>query len=72
MLTLAEVYAHFGDAEQAVPLLGKLLGRPDSGDTITPALLRLYPIWDPIRNDPRFQALLNKYPRNGDEKSGKR
>jgi hypothetical protein len=27
------------------------------GIAITPALLRLDPVWDPIRNDPRFQEL---------------
>ena len=24
-------------------------------------LLRLDPVWDPLRNNPRFQALLEKY-----------
>ncbi len=57
-LTLAQVYAHFGDADQAVPLIEKLLDTRVSGDIITPALLRLDPIWDPIRNDPRFQKLV--------------
>jgi len=58
LLTLAEVYSHFGDADQAVPLIEKLLAPPVGGDIITPALLRLEPIWDPIRNDPRFQKLV--------------
>ena len=58
LLTLAEVYSHFGDADQAVPLIEKLLAPPVGGDIITPALLCLEPIWDPIRNDPRFQKLI--------------
>ena len=66
LLTLAQVYAHFGDADQAVPLIGKLLDIP--GWWISPAVLRLDPIWDPIRGDPRFQALLKEHPAEGDEK----
>jgi hypothetical protein len=26
-------------------------------DSLTPPLLRLDPVWDPIRDDPRFQKL---------------
>jgi len=33
-----------------------LLVRP-AADSLTPAYLRLDPVWDPIRNDPRFQKL---------------
>ncbi len=68
LLRLAQVYAHFGEADQAVPLIRKLLDVPGTGETITPALLRLDPIWDPLRNDPRFQALLKDYPAEGGEK----
>jgi serine/threonine-protein kinase len=57
LFTLAQVYAHFGDADRAVPLIAKLLDLPLSGDLITPALLRLDPMFDPLRNDPRFQKL---------------
>jgi len=51
---MAEIYALLGDADHAIPILKQALQRP--GD-ITPALLRLDPVWDRIRNDSRFQGL---------------
>src|SRR5438034_2565300 len=54
--TMADIYALLGDADHAVPILKRLLQMPYGG-AITPALLRLDPIWDQIRNDPRFQEL---------------
>jgi TolB-like protein/Flp pilus assembly protein TadD len=57
----AEILAHFGDAEGAVAILRQLFESPGTGLAISPALLRLDPVWDPIRKDPSFQALLNKY-----------
>jgi eukaryotic-like serine/threonine-protein kinase len=53
---MAEIYALLGDADHAIPILKRLLQLP-CGFCITPALLRLDPLWDPIRNDPRFQEL---------------
>ncbi len=53
---MAQVYALLGDADHAVPILRRLLEMP-TGMDITPAFLRLEPIWDPIRSDPRFQEL---------------
>jgi hypothetical protein len=45
-----------GDADHAIPILKRLLQIPYE-DAITPALLRLDPTWDQIRNDPRFQEM---------------
>jgi len=55
---LAEVYAINGDATRAIDLLDGLFQRPSP---ITTHLLKLQLQWDPIRKDPRFQALIDKY-----------
>jgi hypothetical protein len=40
-----------------------ILCRPcDLGRPVTPALLRLDPIWDPLRADPAFQKLCEEKP----------
>jgi len=57
--TMADIYALLGDADHAVPILKRLMQIPYGG-AITPALLRLDPIWDQIRNDPRFQELASE------------
>ena len=53
---MANIYALLGDADHAIPILKRLLRTTYAG-AITPALLRLDPVWDQIRNDPRFQEL---------------
>ncbi len=55
--SMARVYALLGETDHAIPILKRLLQIPYVG-AITPALLRLDPVWDPIRNDPRFQKLV--------------
>jgi serine/threonine protein kinase/Flp pilus assembly protein TadD len=57
--SMARVYALLGETDHAIPILKRLLQIPYSG-AITPALLRLDPIWDQIRNDPRFQELVSE------------
>jgi len=52
---LTRTYATNGDAEHALPLIEHLLQSEIS--LLSPAILQLDPVWDPIRNDPRFQKL---------------
>lgn len=58
----ANSYARAGRADRAVPLLDRVLASPLGGATYSPQQLPIDPAWDPIRGDPRFVALLAKYP----------
>jgi serine/threonine protein kinase/Flp pilus assembly protein TadD len=53
---MARIFAQLGDVDRAIDLLKRLLQTPYDF-AITPGLLRLDPIWDPLRADPRFQEL---------------
>jgi hypothetical protein len=57
----AQLYAKAGRADLAVPLLVQTFATNFSWIYSSPALLWLDPSWDPIRHDPRFQALLKQY-----------
>lgn len=60
LANLAAVEARIGNTAAAIKLLDQLLAMPAGFDVSVP-LLKLDPAWDPIRHDPRFQALLLKY-----------
>jgi TolB-like protein len=55
---LAQIEAHAGKPEDAVKRLRHLLSIP-AGQWVSIALLKLDPIWDPIRDRPDFQQLLS-------------
>jgi len=56
---MAQIYALLGDADHAIPIL-KRLKQISAPTGVTPTLLRLDPIWDPIRNDSRFEELVSE------------
>lgn len=64
----ARVEAEAGDADAAIAKLQQLMHMPAGWYASIP-LLRLDPAWDPIRDDPRFAALLKNAPEPDARKS---
>jgi serine/threonine-protein kinase len=54
----AQILAETGDAPPALDQIERLLSRPAFFSTWS---MRLDPRWDPIRKQPRFQALIERY-----------
>jgi tetratricopeptide (TPR) repeat protein len=54
----AQVYCIVGERARAIETLDGLLSRPSA---VTVQMLKIHPIWDPLRSEPAFQQLLAKY-----------
>ncbi len=57
-IELAKIYTRVGEADRALDLIDELLSVPN---LLSVGLLRLDPVWDPLRDLPRFQTLLEKH-----------
>jgi TolB-like protein/cytochrome c-type biogenesis protein CcmH/NrfG len=53
---LAQVYTWSNEPDRAIEPLQKLIAMPGYTDYVR---LKLYPIWNPLRGDPRFEKILN-------------
>jgi len=54
---LAIIYAWSGDKDRAIERLEEAAKLP--GSHVTYGYLRLHPLWDPLRGDPRFEKIVD-------------
>src|SRR5215471_9291199 len=54
---LAVIYAWAGDKDRAIQRLAETTYLP--GSHVSYGYLRLHPLWDPLRGDPRFEAIVD-------------
>ena len=58
---LSEIYMLIGDHDEAIDRLEELRethGSTNRARIVSPGVLRVDPLWDPLREHPRFQRLL--------------
>ena len=52
---LAQIYAWVGEKDLAIDRIAEVQGRPNH---LGYGLLKLHPVWDPLRGHPRFEAIV--------------
>jgi tetratricopeptide (TPR) repeat protein len=57
---LAVIYAWVGEKDLAFKQLEEVLRIPSDFSEVSYGALRLYPFWDPLRGDPRFEKILEE------------
>jgi len=57
-IAMAQIYTWTGDKDQALQLIEKSLDTPNG---LTASTLTLDPVWDPLRGDTRFLAMIEKH-----------
>jgi serine/threonine-protein kinase len=62
---LAIIHAWTGDKDRAIEQLAEAAKLP--GSHVTYGYLRLHPLWDPLRNDPRFEEIVASLAPKGEE-----
>jgi serine/threonine-protein kinase len=55
MVNHAKILAHAGEPEAALDRIERLVATPSR---LSPALLRMDPSWDPLRDHPRFRTIV--------------
>jgi serine/threonine protein kinase/tetratricopeptide (TPR) repeat protein len=58
-----EIYARLGESNAAFDMIELLLSMP-AGRELSPQLLRVDPVFDKLRSDPRYDALINRFSNN--------
>ncbi len=59
LVYLAQLYVTVGENAQAIDVLQQVMSIP-AGLSMSSAILKLDPVWDPLRNDARFKKLLEQ------------
>ena len=58
LVNLAAVHARLGNKDEAIGMIERVLAMPNSGEALSLWQLRLEPVWDLLRGDPRFEKIV--------------